>query len=325
MPFDKRSENMESAGQILARLSPVIEKQEQEKPAPIKALVDSDLIRPEDIAYVHSVFMQCFLPVRHKPNNRQRWQTDCGRVSMVIRAGELVKPNKPKTFKQCHVPAGPKARIISIYVDDYAWRNQTPEIDMGENLHQAMQQMGIKVGGKNSGELCREVENFAAAEITLGLWMPDGSAHQDVAKVAKSLSFWIEKNQDQRTIWQPTMTLSRDYYASIQESQHIAPVYWPAVIGLQNKARAMDIHRFLTYRLRNGLKRPVVLHQKTLHAMFGGGIKHLYHFWPEFLTALKDAHEWYPTARLEILNDAIKLYDSPPLIPHRKIGRIAHA
>ena len=56
--------------------------------------------------------------------------------------------------------------------------------------------------------------------------------------------------------------------------------------------------------------------------MFGRDTKQMRHFWPEFLIALKEALQWYPTARVEILNDAIKLLDSPPLIPHRKVGRI---
>ena len=86
----------------------------------------------------------------------------------------------------------------------------------------------------------------------------------------------------------------------------------------------MDVHRFLTYRLRNGLKRPLPLPAKALHSMFGRDIKETRHFWPHFLKALKDALEWYPTARIEIMDDnsGIRLYNSPPLIPHRKIGRI---
>jgi hypothetical protein len=50
IPFDKRSEQMESVADILARLGTVIEKREQENPAAPKALIDSELIRPEDIA-----------------------------------------------------------------------------------------------------------------------------------------------------------------------------------------------------------------------------------------------------------------------------------
>lgn len=327
MPFDKRSEQMESAADILARMEQTaLAKLGQGKPAP-KFLVDSELIRPEDIAYVHSIFMQCFLPVRHNPKNKRFWQTDCGNVSLAVRGGVLIKPNSPNTFKQCDVPAGPKARIVATYVDDFAWRNQTPEIDLGENLHQAMQQMGVKVGGKNSTELTKEVENFAAAETVMGLWWPNGDARQVKATVAEEISFWVEKNPKQATFWQPTMTLSAKYYASIRDSQHIAPTYWPAVIGLQHNPRAMDVHRFLTYRLRNSLKRPVLLHAKVLHAMFGRGITEPRHFWTRFMVALKEAHEWYPTARIQILDDqsGIKLFDSPPLIPHRKVGRITGA
>lgn len=318
---------MESATDILARIGTMIERREQENPLVPKALIDNELIRPEDIAYVHSIFMQCFLPLRHHASNRQFWQTDCGNVSMAIRAGILIKPNSPQTFKQCDTPAGPKARIFSTYVDDYAWREKTPHIDMGENLHKAMNQMGVKIGGKNSRELQREVENFAAAEVNLGLWLSDGSVHQEIAKIAKSLFFWIEKNPDQRTIWQPTMTLSHEYYASIATSHHIAPAYWPAIVGLQHNARAMDIHRFLTYRLRNGLKRPLLLSTKALQLMFGRDIKETRHFWPHFLKALKAALQWYPTARVDPLKDrsGIRLYDSPPLIPHHKIGRMSRA
>lgn len=322
MPFDKRSEKLESAGDILARMEQTALARQEPKAAATKILVDSELIRPEDIAYVHSIFMQCFLPLRHSAKNRQFWQTDCGNLSMHVRAGVLVKPNSPGTFKMCDTPAGPKGRIIATYIDDYAWRHNTPVIDMGDNLHDAMQQMGVRVGGKNSKELQREVENFAASEINLGVWMPDGDARQEIAKVSKSLSFWIERNPNQRTLWQPTMTLSHEYHQSIVNSPHIAPVYWPAVVGLQHNARAMDIHRFLTYRLRNGLKRPVILHAKVLQMMFGRETKQMRHFWPEFITALHEALKWYPTARVQILNDGLKLMDSPALIPHRKVGRI---
>jgi len=98
--------------------------------------------------------------------------------------------------------------------------------------------------------------------------------------------------------------------------------HWPAYIALQTKPRAMDIFAFLQYRLRKPMKTPAIIPATVLHAMFGQDIKLLKHFWPRFKEALKDALKWYPTARLEILNDAIKLYTSPALIPYRKVGRI---
>lgn len=126
----------------------------------------------------------------------------------------------------------------------------------------------------------------------------------------------IEKNPDQQTFWQPEMTVSVQYYKAVTE-RDMAPFHWPALIGLQHSPRAMDIHAFLSYRLHKGLARPVTLHVKVLHAMFGQGVKQQKHFWAEFKTALADAMRWYPGCRVDVLNDCIKLNDSPALISPR--------
>jgi len=301
-------------------------EQDQQKSVTAAILAEAEVIDPNHIAYVPTIFLQCFLPLRHNQKNKLQWKVGNGGVKLLIRAGALVDP-KTGDFKECVVPAGPKARIVTAYINDYAYRHKTPEIDLGENLHQAMRQMNVAVGGRNAKELCREVENIAAAEINMGFWLPDGSAHQRVAKVAEDVSFWIEKNPNQRTIWQPTMTLSQRYYASIQESQHIAPVYWPALVALQHNARAMDIFAFLCYRLRTiPVRRPVTLRADILHSMFGRDIKQRKHFWPEFIKALGEAVQQYPQARhsISILEDksGMRLGYAEPLIPHKKIGRI---
>lgn len=129
-----------------------------------------ELIRPEDIGYTHPVSLQCFLPTRHSAKNEKRWQTDCGRASLVIRAGELVKPGTPNTFKSCIVPAGPKARFVVAYVNDFIQREKTATVDLGRSLRKAMDTLKIPIGGKNGKELQREIENFAAADISLGVW-----------------------------------------------------------------------------------------------------------------------------------------------------------
>ena len=312
---------MEKASDIFKRIQEGAQQTQHKREHSLIEVCD-EIIRPEDIGYTHPVFLQCFLPTRHTPKNRERWQTDCGRASLVIRAGELVNPAKRNEFKQCIVPAGPKARIVNAYINDYILRKRTPTVDLGRSLRQAMERMNIAIGGKNGEALQRELENFAAAEIILGVWDNDGSAHQNKAFVAESMSFWIEKTPGQKTIWNPEMSVSSQYFRSLTDGDHMAPFYWPALVALQNDTRAMDIHCFLVYRLRNGLKHPVSLHRKALHAMFGRDVKQLDHFWPRFKESLEAAHQWYPTARIEVKNDCIILKDSPPLIPYRKLIRL---
>jgi len=50
---------------------------------------------------------------KNPENHRRRWQTDCGRASLVIRAGELAHPDKPNDLETCAVSAEPKARFLA--------------------------------------------------------------------------------------------------------------------------------------------------------------------------------------------------------------------
>lgn len=90
--------------------------------ASLPSILPSDLfagvVRSEDIGYTHPVFLQCFMPQRHGAGNVDVWQTNCGRASLLMRAGVLVDPRRANNFKRCQVPAGPKARIISAFVND---------------------------------------------------------------------------------------------------------------------------------------------------------------------------------------------------------------
>jgi hypothetical protein len=234
-----------------------------------------------------------------------------------------VDPKKPNTFVKMTVPAGPKARILNAYINNYILRKRTRTVPLGETMRDAMDRMSIQIGGKNGKELERELKNFAAAEIILGVWDKDGTTHQLQTKLARRLSFWIDRNPNQKVFWQQELDVSAEYYDAVTEPDRMAPFHWPAIVGSQHNPRAMDIHCFLVYRLRNGLKRPVSLHAKVLHAMFGGNRGLLKHFWPEFKKALAEAHEFYPQAMIEVKNDCIVLKDSRPLIPYRKMPRIS--
>jgi Plasmid encoded RepA protein len=291
-------------------------------PEVLPAGVFDGIIDPQDTGYTHPVFVQCFLPTRHSDKNRERWQTNCGRMSLVIRAGELANPDKPHEFKKCSVPAGAKARFIVSYVNDYLQRHpETDVVDMGGSLRDAMETLNLKVSGTNGAALKREAENFAASEIMITGWFED-QVINDGGRVAPRMRFWLEEDPRQRTIWQPEMQVSSDYAKAIRNGDRLAPFLWSAMLALQHDTRAMDIHFFLVYRLRNGLKRPVPIPAKALHALFGQDIHELKKFWSVFKKSLLAAQRQYSQAKIEVKNDCIILHDSPPLIPYRKIARI---
>jgi len=298
---------MQSAGAII-KSAPAIQK-----------LFDDQIIRPEDLAYTHSIFVQCFMPLRHNKSNEMEWETGNRSAKPLMSAGRVIKPDSPGEFKRCQVPAGPKARIVAAYINDFAFHHKTPVVDLGKSMRKFMEKAGIKVGGKNGLELQRELENFAAAKIVLGVWTPDGSAHQEQVNVSRRLSFWIERHEEQMAFWRPEMQLSDDYFQALISGNHIAPIYWEGNLKLQHRPRAMDILNFLTYRLRKPLAKPVRLKIETLHAMFGQDCKRVAHFWPRFIEDLKAAHTQYRTAHVEVTPEGLILHSSPALIPYRKM------
>lgn len=315
---------MQSMGALLSKMQ-LFQKPPQ---PPTMRFNENGLIPPEDLAYIHSIFLQCFMPLRHTPDNRLRWQTNHKQASLLIRAGDLVNPKKTNDIKECIVPAGPKARIVAAYVNDFAWRHKTREIDLGRSLRKFMDKADVKICGSNARELQRELENFAAARIILGVWNEGVSAHQSSTEVSDEMHFWIEKDENQQTMWTPTMMLSEKYYNHVIGGGHIAPIHWPSYLALQRSPRAMDIHSFLTYRLRNPLRAPVEIPVTDLHAMFGRDCKRLAHFLPRFEDDLKKAWKHYQTARVEMTREKditkrrLILRSSPPLIPYRKVGQL---
>lgn len=306
---------MSGAGQGLTKVADLL-------PGVFPADLFDGLIDPKDIGYTHPVFVQCFLPTRHTEKNRDRWQTDCGRMSLVIRAGELANPDKPHEFKNCIVPAGPKARFIIDYVNDHLQCHpETDVVNMGDSLRAAMEALNLKVSGTNGAALKREAENFAASEITIAGWF-DNEVIQEGGKVAPRMRFWLEKDPRQRSIWQPEMTVSAEYARAIRNGDRLAPFVRPAMVALQHDVRAMDIHRWLVYRLRKPLPRPVPIPAKALHAVFGQDIEELFKFWQSFKRSLAAARKHYPQANIEVKGDCIILHNSPALISYRKMPRI---
>ena len=279
-------------------------------------------ITSDQIGYTHPIFLQCYFPLHHSAENSQRWQSNNGLSSLVIRAGELIYPDRPNEFRRCEVPAGSKARILNAYITGYALLHKTREIPMGKTLHKGMQKLGISIGGRNSVELQREIQNLACSIIYLGTW--GKIKRQQQATVADEISFWSERDSNQKLSWSSSFWLSEKYYQALKEGDMLPPIHWPSILSLQHNPRAMDIHTFLVHRL-NSLKNPVKVSADALHSMFGSEIKQRKHFWSKFLPALHLAHKWYPKANITILEDrsGILLRPSSLLIPSRSSARLS--
>ena len=272
-----------------------------------------------DVGYAHAAMMQCFLPQR--PIEAARHFVSHGRASLVVESGILINPTNPDEWTECQIPAGPKPRLILPYVVGEAIRNASPEIDLGRSLRRFMERLGTPVSGSNGKALTAQVMNLAAATIIIGQWKDD-RARMIKSPVADEVSFWIERDPAQLTLWTPTMTLSDRFYRAVQE--HRVPVNMEHLVKLSRSPRRMDLYSWLSYRtprVRPRGRVPVNLH--ALWTIFGPDISEFRNFKLRLVRDLLAIAHVYPDFNAEIDGDILWLRRSRPPVPYRSPAVLA--
>ena len=270
-----------------------------------------DALVPQDVGYMHAILMQCFLP--HRPTHARRYETSHGNASLVVHAGELANPNVRRGWIECQIPAGAKPRLILPYIIGEAIRNASPEINLGRSLRQFMTSLNVPIAGTNAKALTAQIENIAAAHIVIGEWTV-GAVHTRGGRFAKELSFWLERNPDQRTLWTPTMTLSDEFFNTIQH--HRVPIDTGHLAQLARSPRRMDLYAWLSYRTaRIPARRREPISLRALHAIFAPDISRYADFTARLRRDLKAIYTVYPFFKVELASDILWLERSPPPVP----------
>lgn len=282
----------------------------QARPTPEET---QDLLFGRDIGFQHGIMMQCFLPQKEMPVDTREWQVNHGKASMLVEAGRVVENEQQGVFRKCGLPSGAKARLIIPYIVGYAVQRNTREIDMGRSLRRFMENLKVPITGPNGKAFTREVQNVAAANFYLGGWDEQGAKTQ-FARIAKELSFWIERREDQQSFWRPEMVLSADFFETIKERR--VPVDMSHLVKLQRSPRRMDLYNWFSYRLpriRQGKRVPIKL--GDLQPIFAPEIIDPHLFKQRFKGDLKALHGIYDGFRLSIGGDILWLEKSAPPVP----------
>ena len=276
-----------------------------------------------DIGYNHGIMVQCFLPHHEPPAGTTSHQFDHGRASLLVKSGELADPERPNHFKQCAIPWGSKPRLIIPYINFQAVCNRSPVIDLGDSLSKFLKKIKISKGGPNGNRVSDQIENIAASQFTLGEWNADGSAKTKFAKVAKEIDFWIERDDNQMTLWQREMILSNDYLDAILERS--VPIDMNHIAQLQRSVTCMDLYNWLSYRTPQiPISTPLRLRLPVIHKLFAPDIDLCFHdlFKQRLKCHLKKIYGVYSGFNIEIEKSTLLLRNSKPPVPQRQTPRL---
>jgi len=221
-----------------------------------EAIVEN-LLEKTDIHHIHSVLALCGLPYKRTPDEQMHYIREYGKSSLVVQAGFLKHPDSGKIFAQ-GLPYGPKARLLLLHICTRAMRQQSPVVDLENSLSAFIESMGVhKCGGKRGSfkQFKEQINRLAACRMQIGLWNGSRSVTINTQPISR-LDLWLPQNPDQKMLWNSSVTLSHDFYESLQ--QHALPVDIRALSALSHSAKQMDILLWLSYRLKE-LKKPYFL------------------------------------------------------------------
>ena len=271
---------------------------------------------PDTILFQHTVFCQTGLPYRNPGNDVRIWNRKQGAAHLEVAAGRAFSPTADD-FIDVGLPFGPKPRLILAYLNAEALRSGSPQIEVEDSLTAFVKRLGLVSKGRNMLLIKDQLSRLSAAQIRLAVAYGD-HARQIQAHVVSGFDLWFPKDDRQKVLWPSTVSLSLDYFKSLQ--RHAVPLDERAVASLSHSAMALDIYAWLAQRLhRVNPVKPAFIPWTAIKDQFGWHYGRMDNFKRVFRQTLDMVLSQYRGARLELDDRGMTLRNSPPPIK----GRVA--
>jgi hypothetical protein len=244
------------------------------------------------------------------------WEKKGHRVTLYIEPGRMKTPKGPKLYG---VPYGARARMILLYLQTQAIRTGSRDVELGRSMRDWLQRMGLTWGGETGKTLREQAARIAACSLKF-FW--EGEQSDGWAKggfVRSGLRFHQRADADARqpTLWEDRVQLDEVFYESLQK--HPVPLREAALRQLSDRSTSLDVYIWLAYRLHT-LKSRTPIRWAALREQFGSSYNENFGFKRDFKTALATAVVAYPEARVELTDDGVVLYPSPPPVAPRLVA-----
>jgi hypothetical protein len=267
---------------------------------------------PGEILFQHTVFCQTGLPYRDPGFEVLTWDRKQGAVSLRMRSGE-VEDFDAGRWRPTGLPFGPKPRLILAYLNAEALRTRSPQIEVEESLTAFVKRIGLPSKGKNMAVVKDQLTRLSSAEVKLSIRYDEGRARQAQGHIVSGFELWFPHDDRQRVLWPTTVTLSAEYFESLQ--RHAVPLAEHAVAALRNNTLGLDVYCWLAqrlHRIKPGL--PQFIPWSQVKAQFGDNYGRMDNFKRVFRQTLAKVLAVYPDARIETDGRGLTLRHSRPPI-----------
>jgi hypothetical protein len=264
------------------------------------------------LGITYSGFCLTALPHKRLPDD-QIWERATRNISLLIEPMRVHGTGSPR-YLGC--PYGSRARLILLYLQTEAVRNNSREVELGSSMRDWLRRMGIGIGGKSYKDVREQATRIGACRLTFTWHSEDGRRrawdHDHIIK--GGFAFHELDEESQLSLWQETVRLGETFFEELRA--HPVPIFEPAIRKIANQSLTIDVYIWLAYRLHS-LTKATPISWLSLKEQFGTNYATLNPFRQRFLQAIDAAMAVYPQAQVTINPRGLTLHPSPSPVEKR--------
>lgn len=274
-------------------------------PTPVAVLPDA---LAEGVSFQYVPLIQCSFP-----------HADPGSQTHFTRRNGWLELTFSTARPDAGLPYGVPARLLTMFCASEAVRTRSPEIFLGNTVHDFLRRLEVPITRGERGSL------RAYANQLLRLVHCAVSIDENIRDPAGRTGLHIRQALfvDEARLWWDaadgvgqgsSLVLSSVLYDSILERS--APLSTAAIRQLRKSPMDLDVYAWLAHRLFQ-LSRPSTISWAQLSGQFGHDYGELRYFRRFFGDSLKRVLKVYPEAKLDVRETGVTLLPSKPHIEHR--------
>ncbi|MGB9330084.1 MAG: replication protein RepA [Steroidobacteraceae bacterium] len=266
----------------------------------------------EGVSFQYVPLIQCSFP-----------HADPGAQTSFTRRNGWLELTLSTARPETGLPYGVPARLLTIYCASEAIRTRSPEIYLGQSVHEFLRLLDVPITRGERGslrvyanQLLRLIhcalsidENIRDAQGRTGLHI------RQALFVEEARLWWDERDGVGQG---SSLVLSPVLYDSILERS--APLSTKAIRQLRKSPMDLDVYAWLVHRLF-ALNRPSIVTWPQLSAQFGHSYEQLRFFRRFFSDSVARVLKVYPEARLKLEEGGVTLLPSRPHVPRESVAR----
>jgi hypothetical protein len=258
----------------------------------------------EGISFHYVPLIQCSFP-----------HADPGESRTFTRRNGWLELTLGTTRPETGLPYGVPARLLTIYCASEAVRTKSPEVFLGNSVHDFLRRLDVPITRGDRGSLrvyANQLLKLIHCTLTIDENIRDNTGrtglHIRQALFAEEARLWWD--DETRGVGQgSSLVLSSVLFHSILDRS--APLSTNAIKQLRKSPMDLDVYAWLVHRLFN-LSKPSTVTWSQLSDQFGHGYSELRRFRRFFTESLKRVQTVYPEAKLKVADVGVVLLPSRP-------------